>query len=65
MEWETDLDSTNVEDRITGEFMTRLQESDVDFALVDAFEGLVDEEDFGGEETIVEIVEDELIDDEP
>lgn len=63
MEWDSEIDSTNVEARITGEFMKRLQDSDVDFGVVNSFEELIDEDDFGGDDSVIEIVEDELIDD--
>lgn len=58
-----DLESSNVEARITGEFMRRLQDSEVDFELVEGIEQLIDEEDFGGEDAIIDLVEEELIDD--
>ena len=58
-----DLDSSNVEARITGAFMRQLQESEVDFDIVDGIESLIDEEDFGGEDAVIELVEEVLIDD--
>lgn len=61
---ENESGETDVEDRIIGEFMRRLQDSDVDFAIVEEMEGVLDENDFGGEELIVERIEEGLLNDE-
>ncbi|TKR27982.1 hypothetical protein [Natronomonas salsuginis] len=59
-----EFSDADVEDRIVGEFMRQLQESDVDFEIVEEMEGLLDEEDFGGEERIIERVEESVLNDE-
>lgn len=56
-----DFEDVNVEDRIVGEFMTQLQNSDVDFAITEVMEGLLDEDDFGGQDVIVERIEEEVL----
>jgi len=53
----------DVEDRISGEFITELQESDVDVEIVDIMGDLLHEDDFGGSEKIVEEIEGALLDD--
>lgn len=53
----------SVEDRIVGEFMRQLQGSDVDFDIIEEMEGLLDEEDFGGEDRIIERVEESVLND--
>lgn len=53
----------DVEDRILGEFMSRLQGADVDFYIVEEIEGLLDEDDFGGGDQIVENIEESVLDD--
>lgn len=60
---EADLNEANVEDRIVGEFMTELQEADVSFEYIEALEGLIDQEDFGGADTILAEVESRVLDD--
>lgn len=60
---EADLNEANVEDRIVGEFMTELQEADVSFEYIEALEGLIGEEDFGGADTILVEVESRVLDD--
>lgn len=54
---EFDTEASDIERRIEGEFMKRLQESAVSFDVVESMEGLLDEEDFGGEDRIIDIVE--------
>jgi len=56
--------TTDVEARIAGEFMWRLQESDIDFRLTDIMEGQLDKDDFGGGDEITELVEEEVLEDE-
>lgn len=56
-----DSEDVNVEDRIVGEFMTQLQNSDIDFEITEVMEGLLDENDFGGEDVIVERIEEEVL----
>jgi hypothetical protein len=56
-----DSEDVNVEDRIVGEFMRQLQNSDVDFEIIEVMEGLLDENDFGGEDMIVERIEEEVL----
>jgi hypothetical protein len=58
-----ELSNGNVEDRIVGEFMRQLQESDVDFEIIEEMEDLLDKEDFGGEELIIERVEESVLND--
>lgn len=53
----------DVEDRIVGEFMRQLQDSDVDFGIVEEMERLLDEEDFGGEDRIIERIEENVLND--
>ena len=60
---EDDLNEANVEDRIVGEFMTELQEADVPFEYIEALEGLIDQEDFGGADAILAEVESRVLDD--
>ena len=57
------LEDGNVERRIEGEFMTRLQESEVPFEIIEVMEGLIDEPDLGGEDEIVERIQAEVFDD--
>ncbi len=57
-----DPDEGDVERRIEGEFMRRLQESEVPFEITDVMEGLLDEDDFGGKDEIVRRIEEEMID---
>lgn len=56
-------EDVDVEDRISGEFITELQKSDVDVEIVDIMGDLLHEDDFGGPEKIVEQIEGELLDD--
>lgn len=56
-----DSEDVNVEDRIVGEFMRQLQNSNVDFEITEVMEGLLDENDFGGEDVIVERIEEEVL----
>lgn len=53
----------DVEDRIAGEFITELQESDVDVEIVEMMSGLLHEDDFGGEEKIIEQLEEQVLED--
>ncbi len=61
MEFEFTSDDVDVERRIEGEFMTRLQESEVPFEIVEVMEGLIDEPDLGGQDEIVERIEAEVL----
>lgn len=54
----------DVENRIGGEFMRQLQESEVDFDIVEEMEGLLSEDDFGGEELIVDRIEENVLNNE-
>lgn len=56
-----DSEDVNVEDRIVGEFMRQLQNSNVNFEITEVMEGLLDENDFGGEDVIVEGIEEEVL----
>lgn len=56
--------TTDVEARIAGEFMWRLQESDIDFRLTEIMEGQLDEDDLGGGNELTELVEEEVLEDE-
>ena len=57
------VSDADVEDRIVGEFMRQLQESDVDFEIVEEMEGLLNEEDFGGDDRIIERIEESVLND--
>ena len=57
-----DSNDVDVEDRIAGEFMTQLQDTDVDFDVIEVMEGLLHEDDFGGEDVIVERIEARVLD---
>jgi len=63
-EGSTEFQSGNVEERIAGEFMYRLQESNVDFDITEIMEGQLEKDDFGGGDKIVEIIEKELLENE-
>lgn len=56
--------TTDVEAQIAGEFMWRLQESDIDFQLTEIMEGQLDKDDFGGGDEITELIEEEVLEDE-
>jgi hypothetical protein len=56
--------TTDVEAQIAGEFMWRLQESDIDFRLTEIMEGQLDKDDFGGGDEITELVEEEVLENE-
>lgn len=56
--------TTDVEAQIAGEFMWRLQESDIDFRLTEIMEGQLDKDDFGGGDEITELIEEEVLEDE-
>lgn len=60
---ENDLQGGNIEDRITGEFMTRLHEDDVDFDITEEMETLIVEDDLGDEEQIIESIEENVLND--
>ena len=64
MSLDSDPEERDVEHRIVGTFMWELQESDVDFDIVETIEGLIGQSDFGGEETLIEAIEEEVISDE-
>jgi hypothetical protein len=57
MSSDRELEEGDVEDRILGDWMRRLQEERVDFEIVETMEELLDEDDFGGDERIIEEVE--------
>lgn len=61
MDTEINADEGDVERRIEGEFMRRLQESEVPFEIVEVMEGLLDEPDLGGEDEITERLESEVL----
>ena len=63
MSYTDDIDESNVEDRIVGEFMTRLHRSDVSFEFIELLECQLSANDFGGPDALIERVESELIDD--
>lgn len=54
----------SVEDRIVGEFMRKTQETDVGVEIMDVMEGRIHEDDFGGEEVIVNEIEEAVLDNE-
>jgi hypothetical protein len=56
--------TTDVEARIAGEFMWRLQESDIDLRLIEIMEEQLDKDDFGGDDEITELVEEEILENE-
>lgn len=60
---ENDLRGSNIEDRIAGEFMTRLHENGVDFEITDEMETLIVEGDLGDEEQIIERIEENVLND--
>lgn len=57
----SEFQNVDVEARIAGEFMRRLQESDVDFRLTEIMEDQLSKDDFGGGDEIAELVEDEVL----
>jgi len=57
MSSDRELEEGDVEDRILGDWMRRLHEERVDFEIVEIMEELLDEDDFGGDERIIEKVE--------
>jgi hypothetical protein len=59
---EFSADEGDVERRIEGEFMRRLQESEVPFDIVEVMEELIDKPDLGGTDEIVERIEAEVFD---
>lgn len=59
---EGEMDDAYVEEQIVGEFMMNLHENEVDFELVEEIETLIDEADFGGEDRIIELIENNVID---
>lgn len=63
MEDEFEKDREKVEERIVREFLLGLHESGVKPQIPDIMEELMYESDFGGEEEIVEKVEDQLLPD--
>jgi len=60
----TEFQTGNVEERIAGEFMRRLQESDVDFDVTEIIEGQLEKDDFGGGNEITELIEEEVLENE-
>jgi hypothetical protein len=60
----TEFQTGDVEERIAGEFMHRLQESDVDFDLTEIMEGQLDKDDFGGGDEITELIEEKVLENE-
>lgn len=63
---DTDFDSndSDIERRIEGEFMRRLQESEVPFEITESMESLLDEKDLGGKAKIIELIEEQMLDNE-
>lgn len=57
----SEFQTADVEARIAGEFMRQLQESDVDFQLIEIMEGQLDKDDFGGGDEITELIEEEVL----
>ena len=57
MSSDRELEEGDVEDRILGDWMRRLHDEQIDFEIVETMEELLNEDDFGGEERIVEEVE--------
>lgn len=60
----SEFQTADVEERIAGEFMHRLQESDVDFHLTEIMEGQLGKDDFGGGDEITELIEEGILEDE-
>ncbi|MDB2242698.1 hypothetical protein [Halorubrum ezzemoulense] len=60
----SEFQTTDVEAQIAGEFMWRLQESDIDFRITEIMEGQLDKDDFGGDDEITELVEEGVLEDE-
>lgn len=54
----------DVEDRIVGQFMRQIQNSEIDFYIVEEMEALIDEDDFGGEDLIVDRVREAILNNE-
>ena len=61
---ELDLDAGNVEDQIASEYIFNVMEADVDVEIADVMNELLDEDDFGGEDLIVERIEEAVFNDE-
>lgn len=59
----SDEDNKNAEERIDSEFIHRLYDSDVHFDVEEVMADLIYEDDYGGEEGIVDRVESEVIED--
>jgi len=57
MSTDRELEEGDVEGRILGDWMRRLHEERVNFEIVETIEELLDEDDFGGDERIIEEVE--------
>jgi hypothetical protein len=60
----TEFRTADVEARIAGDFMRKLQESDVEFQLTEIIEGQLDKDDFGGGDEITELIEEEILENE-
>jgi hypothetical protein len=54
----------DVEDRIVGQFMRQIQNSEIDFYIVEEMEALIEEDDFGGEDVIVDRVREAILNNE-
>ncbi|AQL42112.1 hypothetical protein BV210_05020 [Halorientalis sp. IM1011] len=54
----------DVEDQIASAFIFKVMQSDVDVDMADVMNGLLHKDDFGGEDLIVECIEEEMLDDE-
>lgn len=63
-EGSTEFQTGDVEERIAGEFMRRLQESDVDFDVTEVMEAQLEKDDFGGGDEITELIEEEVLENE-
>lgn len=63
MGYTDDITESNVEDRIVGEFMHRLQDAEVSFEMVELMEEQSSKNDFGGAEELIDRIKAELIHD--
>lgn len=63
MGYTDNITDSNVEDRIVGEFMHRLHDTDISFELVELMEEQSSKDDFGGSEELIERIESEMIED--
>lgn len=63
MGYTDNITDSNVEDRIVGEFMHRLHDSDTPFELAELMEEQSSKDDFGGSKELIERIESEMIED--